>query len=138
MTALKDLLGTWELVDWRVFADGEFHKFPMGEDVQGQLIYTDAGMMSGFLMRADFKDEPPRTPAPAVKCLSYGGTFHIEGDEVHHQVSLSTIPEWIGGPLVRTMEWRGEQLLLKTGPEIAKDGKGYSNELLWRRRDSIL
>ena len=137
MTAMKDLLGTWELMDWRVFADGVFHKFPMGEDAMGQLIYTDAGIMSGFLMRADYKDEPPRSPAAAIKCLSYAGTFHIDEDEVHHQVTLSTIPEWIGGPLVRTMEWRGEQLLLKTDPEIGKDGKGYSNELLWRRRTSI-
>ncbi len=138
MTTEKDLLGTWELVDWRVFCNGEFYKFPMEEDGMGQLIYTDAGIMSGFLMRADYKDEPARSPAAAVKCLSYAGTFRIEGDEVIHDVTLATIPEWIGNPLIRTIDWRGDQLLLKTEPETGRDGKAYSNELLWRRRDAVL
>ena len=138
MTTEKDLLGTWELVDWRVFCNGEFYKFPMEEDGMGQLIYTDAGIMSGFLMRADYKDEPARSPAAAVKCLSYAGTFRIEGDEVIHDVTLATIPEWIGNPLIRTIDWRGDQLLLKTEAEVGRDGKAYSNELLWRRRDAVL
>ncbi len=138
MTTEKDLLGTWELKDWRVFCDGEFYKFPMEEDAMGQLIYTDAGIMSGFLMRTDYKDEAPRSDTKAAKCLSYAGTFRVEGDEVIHDVTLATIPEWIGNPLIRTIDWRGDQLLLKTEPEVGRDGKAYSNELLWRRREAIL
>ncbi|WP_169569298.1 lipocalin-like domain-containing protein [Sneathiella limimaris] len=138
MTTERDLLGTWELKDWRVYRNGEFYKFPMGEDAKGQLIYTAAGVMSGFLMRADFQSEPARSDTQASKCLSYAGTFHIKGEDVHHDVFLSTIPEWIGGPLIRTIEWRGEDLLLKTSPEVGKDGNAYSNELLWQRREEIL
>lgn len=138
MTTEKDLLGTWELMDWRVFCNGEFYKFPMEDNAMGQLIYTEAGIMSGFLMRADYKDEPARSDTKASKCLSYAGTFRIEGDEVIHDVTLATIPEWIGNPLIRTIDWRGDQLLLKTEAETGRGGKAYSNELLWRRRDAIL
>lgn len=136
MTQISELIGTWELLDWRVFADGNFHKFPMGDDVKGLLIYTTAGMMNGFLMRNDFKDEKPRTPARSEICLSYAGTFRIEGDQVIHSVTHSTIPEWIDGPLIRRMQWKGDELLLKTDPELAANGKSYSNELLWRRMPS--
>lgn len=137
-TSEKDLVGTWELLAWKVFKNGEFYKYPMEEDCVGQLIYTNAGIMNGFLMRKDFENEAPRTPAPAAKCLSYSGTYRIEGDEVIHDVFLATIPEWIGNPLIRTMEWQGDQLLLKTEPEKDKAGNGYSNTLLWRRRSEVL
>jgi len=137
-TNMTDLLGTWELLDWRSFRDGELYKFPMGEDGKGQLIYTKEGVMSGFLMRADFGDEAAGSDTKASKCLSYAGDFRIEGDEVIHDVHLATIPEWLGTPLIRTMEWRGEQLLLKTTPQAGRDGRKYSNELLWGRRAAIL
>ncbi|WP_025899163.1 lipocalin-like domain-containing protein [Sneathiella glossodoripedis] len=133
MTQISDLIGTWELKDWRVYADGEFHKFPMGEDAKGLLIYTREGMMNGFLMRNDYSQNTPRTPARSEICLSYAGTYRLEGENVIHDVSLSTIPEWIGGPLVRSIEWKGDDLLLKTDPQIAANGKGYSNALLWGR-----
>ena len=135
---MTDLLGTWELLDWRSFRDGEFYKFPMGEDGKGQLIYTREGVMSGFLMRADFGDELPGSDTKASRCLSYAGTFRIEGDEVIHDVNLATIPEWLGTPLIRTMEWREDQLLLKTTPQQGRDGHKYSNELLWGRRATVL
>ncbi|MBL4907244.1 MAG: lipocalin-like domain-containing protein [Sneathiella sp.] len=132
-TIPPNMIGTWELIDWIVIKDGKFHSYPMGEDVQGQLIYTVEGRMSGFLMRADFKDEEPRTPATASICISYAGTFHLEGNQIVHNVLLSTVPEWIGGPLLRTMVWQDGGLLLKTTPSIASDGHAYTNELLWKR-----
>lgn len=137
-TKTTDLLGTWELLDWRSYKNGEFYKFPMGEDGKGQLIYTKEGIMSGFLMRADFGNEKPGSDTQAAKCLSYAGQFRIEGDEVIHDVTLATIPEWLGTPLIRTMEWRDEKLLLKTTPAEGRDGNKYSNELLWGRRAAVL
>ncbi|GLQ07315.1 lipocalin-like domain-containing protein [Sneathiella chinensis] len=132
-TDREDLVGTWRLLDWKSFKDGEFYKYPMGEGSKGQLVYTSAGRMSGFLMRADFGDEAPGIDTPAAKCLSYAGDFRIEGDEVIHDVDLATIPEWIGSPLVRTIGWDGDRLLLTTGPDMARNGHAYSNALLWER-----
>ncbi len=132
-TKISDLIGTWDLIDWVSLKDGGFYTYPMGKDVKGQLIYTQEGRMSGFLMRADFEAQPARTTAHAAICLSYGGTYRIEGDQVIHDVSLSTIPEWLNTPLIRTMAWQEENLLLKTAPASAKDGHAYSNELLWKK-----
>lgn len=130
---ISDMTGTWNLIDWICKKEGEFHTYPMEEDVVGQLIYTCEGRMSGFLMRNDFKNQKPRTPASSAISLSYAGNYRIEGDEVIHDVLMATIPEWIGTPLVRTIIWKGGDLLLKTEPQPAKDGYHYSNELLWRR-----
>ncbi|MEP3245425.1 MAG: lipocalin-like domain-containing protein [Sneathiella sp.] len=130
----QSLLGTWRLKDWHSLKNGDFYAYPMGEDVQGQLIYTAAGRMSGFLMRADFGEEAPRSDTKAAKSLSYGGNWRIEGEDVVHEVDLSTIPEWIGTELVRTMVWQGDELLLKTAPQEAPDGNRYENRLLWERQ----
>ncbi|MBL4740038.1 MAG: lipocalin-like domain-containing protein [Sneathiella sp.] len=132
-TKISDLIGTWNLINWQSLRNGEFFSYPMGEDVCGQLIYTGEGRMSGFLMRADFGSEAPGSDTQAKKCLSYGGTYSIIGDDVSHQVLFSTIPEWIGSPLVRTLVWQGKRLLLKTEPNRSHDGNDYQNELLWER-----
>lgn len=132
-TKISELIGTWDLIDWISLKDGNFYKHPMGDDVKGQLIYTFEGRMSGFLMRADFINEPAKTPAQAAICLSYGGTYRIVEDQVIHDVSLSTIPEWLNTPLIRTIEWQNGNLLLKTAPTLAKDGHAYANELLWKK-----
>jgi Lipocalin-like domain len=137
-TQISDILGTWELIDWKSYKDGNFYAFPMGEGSLGQLIYTDAGIMSGFLMEADYHTVPAKSDTQAAKCLSYAGHFHIEGDEVYHNVTLATISEWIGTPLIRTMQWQGENLLLTTKPEKAGNGHQYHNELLWKRREPVL
>ena len=131
---IEKLIGVWELDDWRSVRNGEFYSFPMGKDSKGQLIYTREGMMSGFLMRSDFGDEPTRSDTSAKKSLSYGGRFYVKGDEVFHEVSLSTIPEWLGTDLIRTIIWKDDKLLLKTTPEKGRDGADYSNELLWKKR----
>lgn len=132
-TTISNLIGTWKLLNWHSLKNGAFFAYPMGKDVCGQLIYTKEGRMSGFLMRADFDSEPAGSDTKAKKCLSYAGTYSIDGTDVSHQVLLSTIPEWIGEPLVRTMVWQGEQLLLKTDPNRGHDGNDYQNELLWER-----
>ncbi len=128
------LIGTWVLIDWHSLRNDDFYAYPMGEDGKGQLIYTRAGRMSGFLMRADFAKEPARSDTKASKSLSYAGTWLIKGDEVYHTVDLSTIPEWLGMDLIRTVAWKGENLLLKTTPQQGEDGAFYQNLLLWERQ----
>ncbi len=134
---IEKLIGVWDLADWRCVKDGEYYSHPMGEDAKGRLTYTKEGMMAGFLMRNDFESEPPRSPAPAAKSLAYSGRFYVKGEEVYHEVDIATIPEWMGTDLIRTMIWKGDQLLLKTTPEKGRDGALYSNELLWSRRSEV-
>jgi len=131
MVDVSDMLGTWTLVSWTSMKNGVPAGYPMGEDAHGQIIYSAEGRMAASLMRQDFKDNPSTTnPTPDV-CLAYGGTFHIEGDEVVHDVIFATLPHWIGKPLKRTMVWDNGQLLLNTAPETSKSGSTYVHELRW-------
>lgn len=137
MTALMkkdDLVGAWELMRWTSLKNGTPDGYPMGEDAKGQIIYSSDGRMSGFLMRKDFKSEATGTPARHDTSLAYGGTYHIDGDQVIHDVLYATIPHWIGGPLIRTLDpQENGELLLKTAPEFSKSGSAYEHHLLWRR-----
>ncbi|TNE35938.1 MAG: hypothetical protein EP348_08000 [Alphaproteobacteria bacterium] len=133
MFSEKDLIGSWTLLSWQGFKNGTPAGFPMGEDAQGQIIYSAEGRMSGFLMRADFARATRGTPAQYNTSLAYGGTFRVEGDEVIHDVIYATIPHWIGTPLVRKIERKGKNILLKTAPETSNSGAVHEHLLLWQR-----
>jgi len=128
-----DLLGSWWLVQWQSLKNGVTDGYPMGEDAQGQIIYSADGRMSGFLMRKDFANQPRDTAASPDICLAYGGTFRLEEDQVIHDVMVSTVPYWIGNPLIRTIVPQGNDILLKTKPETTGSGNTYEHHLLWRR-----
>ncbi|MCR9212208.1 MAG: lipocalin-like domain-containing protein [Proteobacteria bacterium] len=129
----QDLIGSWWLVKWQSLKNSQPDGYPMGEDAQGQIIYSADGRMSGFLMRNDFGDQPRDTAASPDICLAYGGTYRIEGDQVIHDVMVSTVPYWINGPLIRTIVPEGDDILLKTKPETTSSGNTYEHHLLWRR-----
>jgi len=129
----KDLVGTWRLVDWRALRNGEANGFPMGEDAEGQIIYSAEGRMAAFLMRSDFGDRPKGTHPDPDSFIAYGGTFRTEGDKVIHDVLYASIPHWIGNPLVRTIVPKDGDVLLNTAPERSKSGAEYVHQLLWRR-----
>jgi hypothetical protein len=130
---LDDIIGSWTLISWQSLKNGTPSGYPMGEDAKGQIIYSAEGRMSGFLMRADFADAPRATLPDPNTSLAYGGTYRIEGSEVVHDVLVSTIPYWIGNPLVRTMVPVDGELLLKTAPEKTGSGNVYEHHLRWRR-----
>ena len=130
----KDLVGAWELVRWTSLKNDQTDGYPMGEDAKGQIIYSADGRMSGFLMRTDFQSEPRGIPARYDTSLAYGGTYHIDGDQVVHDVLYATIPHWIGGQLRRVFDpQENGDLLLRTEPETSKSGSRYEHHLLWRR-----
>lgn len=136
MMTVDELIGSWMLVTWTSVKNGKPDGYPMGEEAKGQIIYSADGRMSGFLMRADFENAPHGAAATANTSLAYGGTYHLEGDRISHDVVVSTIAHWIGHPLIRTMAKQGKDLLLKTKPETTKSGNIYEHHLLWRRVSS--
>ena len=133
MVEVSDLLGTWVLVKWTSLKNGEPAGYPMGEDAHGQIIYSAEGRMAASLMRQDFRENSAQTNATADTCLAYGGTYHLEGDQVVHDVIFATLPHWIGHPLKRTMSRDNGDLLLNTAPEVSKSGNSYVHELRWRK-----
>ncbi len=130
----QDLVGAWELMRWTSLRNGETDGYPMGEDARGQVIYSADGRMSGFLMRNDFKESARGTPALHNTSLAYGGTYHIEGDKVVHDVIYATIPHWINSPLKRVMDVQDNgDLILRTEPDVSSKGNSYEHHLQWRR-----
>ena len=135
MPSVSELIGTWTLVSWTSFKNGEPVGYPMGENCQGQIIYSEQGRMAAFLMHPDYPDKPRQTKAGADDCVAYGGTYRIDGEQVIHDVLYATLPHWVGHPLIRTMDYDGEFLKLKTAPETSRSGNIYESILVWQRLD---
>ena len=109
-----DLVGTWNLVEWRA---NDTH--PRGADAVGRLIYAADGFMSAFLAGAD----------GFSGALAYVATWEMRGtEEVVHRVSGATVGSFVGTDLVRAVSWEGDLLVLTTPPR-----DGWVNVLRWRR-----
>ena len=131
MTSDPNFTGTWHLQDWTSLKDGEPAGHPMGADAKGQIVYADDGYMCAFLMRADF---PTRSEGPtADTCLSYGGAWSYADGKITHQVDFSSLPHWVGRPLVRNVDANGDTMTLRTEPEFSKSGKRYEHVLVWKK-----
>lgn len=128
---MSDPTGTWLLHRWHALKNDRPDGYPMGADALGQIIYAADGHMCAFLMRADFAASDG--PASVDSCLSYGGGWRVEADVITHSVRFSSLPHWIGRPLIRHMRWHGDTLTLRTEPERSRAGNVYVHELIWRR-----
>lgn len=108
MTLRGDLTGAWELLSFTV-SDGSR---PLGNQPQGLILYTGDGHMSAQLTGGD-------------QHIAYGGRFSVDEETatVHHQVSISTMPELLAAPQFRHAAVRGDELILSTADAV----------LVWRR-----
>jgi hypothetical protein len=141
---MHDLIGTWRLVEWTV-ALGDRTVKPFGGKSTGLLTYTQDGRMTASLMRmgrssigtTSFAEATSRQRAAAsTGYISYAGSYHIDGDLVHHQVELSLFPDWEGDIQTRRIAWvvahdGTEQLELSYVQNGAS--REATNTLLWRR-----
>jgi len=142
MTTPDDLLGGWVLDRWDYSIDGEQRGYPMGEDAEGQIMYTPNGRMSAILMRpgrANFaggslhKGTPEEIREAALGYVSYGGSYDLADDVVTHHVEFSLLPNWIGTDLVREVSWKDDMLVLTSLPEVTSTDSKVTNQLWWRR-----
>jgi hypothetical protein len=115
------LVGTWRLVHWiTVTDDGE--KFVGAE---GSLHYAPDGQMAASLLRTD-----GGTP----EVVTYAGHWSTSADTVTHQVTLASVPAFLGQPLVRRMHFDGPDVLdLETPPDTTPSGRSRLHRLRWRR-----
>jgi hypothetical protein len=138
-------VGTWILRDaCALTEDGRRIPSPLGETVQGQIMYDAAGNMSAQLMgepRARFSSRAPDdTPAVEFKAaflsyLSYWGTYRVDPQArtVRHTVTGASAPSWVGSEQLRYYELSGKLLTLKTPPIRGRDGVKQVQMLVWEK-----
>ena len=87
MASLRDrLIGAWRLAEFTVTAEDGTVTYPMGEDVEGLIIYTPDGYMSAQLMEpgrpayasGEFTHGTTEEEAAAAAgYLAYSGPFYV-------------------------------------------------------------
>ena len=105
MASLRDrLLGAWRLAEFTVTAEDGTVTYPMGEDVEGLIIYTPDGYMSAQLMEpgrpayasGEFTHGTEEEEAAAAAgYLAYSGPFYVneETATLKHHMSVSLFPK---------------------------------------------
>ena len=144
MTTLQDrLIGTWHLVSYEARQAGDETIYPMGENLEGRITYTEDGNVSVHIMApgrlnlasGDISQGTTEEWAAAARgYFGYCGTFEVDEKRatVTHVVALSLVPNWIGEQQVRHVELTGDRLELSGLPtRIA--GVTRTAHLVWRR-----
>ena len=122
---LRDaVLGGWELVSFvaRDVATGEDRR-PLGAAPRGLILYTADGHMSAQLAESDMGEY-----------IAYGGRYSVneETATLHHDVTISMMPELLTQPQFRNASIDGDRLTLSA---TRSDDAGVTthSSLVWRR-----
>jgi len=125
MKSLRDaVLGAWELVSFiaRDAATGA-DRHPLGTAPRGLILYTADGHMSAQLAESDMSEY-----------IAYGGRFSVneETATLHHDVTISMMPELLAQPQFRNASVDGDFLTLSA---TRSDDAGVTthSSLVWRR-----
>ena len=136
------LVGTWRLLTWvSEGEDGDLH--PMGETPEGILVYTPGGTMittigapgRPAIEGGDMQAGPVDARLAAMSSfVAYSGSFHVEGDDVVHDVTMSLFPNWVGSAQRRHVRLSadGRSLELSSDPFVLR-GRLGTQRLTWER-----
>lgn len=126
------LLGGWELSSCdSVDIDSGAVSHPFGTAPRGLILYTADGYMSAQLAgSSDVAMQDTMSPS----YIAYGGRFRVEEETatVHHEVSVSMLPELLARPQLRQARVDGDRLTLSAS--TTNDGVTTHNTLVWVRR----
>jgi hypothetical protein len=125
VTTLGDaVIGAWELVSFvaRDATTGE-ERHPLGTAPRGLILYTADGFMSAQLATSDMDEY-----------VAYGGRFTVDepASVLHHDVTMSMMPELLARPQFRQARIDGDRLTL-SATTSDQDGTATDACLLWRR-----
>jgi hypothetical protein len=121
------LEGIWRLVESRAWDGDAPLSAPYGANPMGQIMFANGRMLSA-LCNGD--------AAPTVQggrnYSSYGGPYTFDGTKLETTVDVASDPARIGGTQVRTVERRGERIVLRP-PTRDYAGQTQRRELVWER-----
>jgi Lipocalin-like domain len=126
-TLREAVLGAWELVSFvaRNETTGE-HRQPLGTAPRGLILYTCDGHMSAQLAEPDMSGY-----------VAYGGRFFADEDTstLHHDVTVSMMPELLAQPQFRHASVDGDLLTL-SATRTDDTGVTTHSTLVWRRANA--
>ena len=135
------LIGTWKLVSASaISAEGEAIERPFGDSPSGELTYTREGTVSVLishggrrLLSADRMAAPMPEKADAFSTFfAYAGRYSVRHHQVVHHVEISSVQNWVGTDLIRTLKVAGDELTLTT-PLMTIGGVAQTTVLKWKR-----
>lgn len=134
-----NLIGTWKLLSASsTTLTGERNETPYGQNPSGVLTYTEDGrivavisyggrkLLSGSVAAVEEQAEAFKT------FFAYAGRYTLTGEKVTHQIEISSIQNYVGRELVRSVRFQGDRIVLVT-PPTPVDGKVQTVELTWQR-----
>jgi len=137
------LLGIWKLLSYEFrLSDGIVIR-PMGQGVQGILMYDASGWMSlqifdperpQFATNDWMSGTPEEAKAALDGLMAYYGTWELndkKGTVVHHIVG-SSFPNWCGIDREQFFELKANRLTLMTLPTMLS-GEQVVGQLSWER-----
>jgi Lipocalin-like domain len=139
------LPGTWRLVSASsTDASGTQLQSPYGANPAGFLTYTQDGRVTALISYSERKPLSVGAKGTALleeqaaafkTFLAYGGRYRLSGDKVIHSIEISSIQNYVGKELVRSVKFQGNRILLLTPPTMV-NGKIQIIELVWERLQS--
>jgi hypothetical protein len=133
------LVGTWKLVSASsTTSAGDRDETPYGASPAGFLTYTDDGRVTALISYGgrkslSFGGGAPEEQAQAFKTfLAYAGRYTFDGDKVTHHIEISSIENYVGKDLVRTVTFHQDRITLVT-PPTPMNGKNQTVKLIWQR-----
>lgn len=126
----KNIEGTWRLVSYHIKAYGPItmHRYPLGIDASGYIMYTSSGYMSVQIMAGNRPQSKATNPHACTKSenteagshyMAYCGTYAVGfGSEdqllVKHSIEQSLFSNWIDSDQIRIAELTNDRLTLTT------------------------
>ena len=127
--ARDQFTGIWQLASFEFrLADG-IVVHPMGEGVNGILIYDASGFMALQLMEPDrpkfqsgdwLRGTDEEVRAAFEGCMAYFGTYEISSPKptIVHHVQGCSFPNWVGVDREQFFEFSGDRLTLTSLPTV--------------------
>ena len=137
-TIEDQLVGAWTLISWVNRGSDGSVSYPMGEQAEGQIIYTASGRMSAHLMRPGRTASGTSTgSSQAIQqgYFGYYGTYVVSEEEgvVTHYVEGSISPGYVGNQQRRRFEFDGPDRITLRPPTSTLGGVERTSELVWER-----
>jgi len=140
----KSLVGTWRVTSFAYLTlETNEVSHPFGEHPIGYTQYSPGGHFVSFLSAGEIsKATSPYSDADRAAIHSgiiaaYAGTYSVQGNKITQHVIASWRPEWVGGDLIRFVEFDGNnKMTVKTAPQVSSlTGKQSVGTLIYEREE---